>query len=169
MSGRPGACRRAASDSIRNRSLPWRQPNLIPALAPAPPAAARATSTGDAVDVDSESATHIFRILQEALTNIARHAGATRVRLTASHDEGRFVLEIRDNGRGISDAELPDVHSLGLLGMHERARLIGASLTVARAGKRGTTVTVSAPLGEGEARSRRRKPHAKGFSSALRP
>jgi signal transduction histidine kinase len=97
--------------------------------------------------LDRDCATQIFRILQEALTNVSRHAGATRVTITARRLKGKFVLTVRDNGKGIADSELTNSKSFGLLGMRERALLIGADVSVGRAGRMGTTVrlTVSLP------------------------
>lgn len=67
----------------------------------------------------------VFRILQETVTNIARHAHATRVRVRLAEKKGTLTLEVRDNGRGISPGEILDVRSLGILGMRERAALLG--------------------------------------------
>ena len=87
----------------------------------------------------------IFRILQEALTNVARHAHAGAVRI-ALRERGRtLILTIRDNGRGITKAERASVESIGLLGMTERARLLGGRVSIAGAPGRGTTVTVNVP------------------------
>jgi two-component system, NarL family, sensor histidine kinase UhpB len=89
----------------------------------------------------------IFRILQEALTNVVRHAHAGAVRISM-RERGRMVtLTIRDNGRGITPSELASVDSIGLLGMTERARLIGGRATITGAPGRGTTVTVTVPSG----------------------
>jgi signal transduction histidine kinase len=87
----------------------------------------------------------MFRILQEALTNVARHAHAGAVRIMV-RDRGRMLtLTIRDNGRGITKAELASVESIGLLGMTERARLLGGRVTIAGSPGRGTAVTVTVP------------------------
>ena len=88
----------------------------------------------------------LFRILQEALTNVARHAHAGAVRI-AIRQRGRMVtLTIKDNGRGISKPELASVESIGLLGMSERARLLGGRATITGVAGRGTTVTVRVPV-----------------------
>ena len=88
----------------------------------------------------------MFRILQEALTNVARHAHAGAVRISV-RDRGKILtLAIRDNGRGITKAELTSVESIGLLGMTERARMLGGRVMVAGSPGRGTTVTVSVPI-----------------------
>jgi len=87
----------------------------------------------------------IFRILQEALTNVARHAHAGAVRI-ALRERGRtLTLTVRDNGRGITTDELTRVQSIGLLGMSERARLLGGRVSIAGAKGRGTTVTLQVP------------------------
>jgi signal transduction histidine kinase len=90
--------------------------------------------------------TALFRIFQEALTNVVRHAqaSAVRVRLTEAH--GVFELRVSDNGRGITRAEIADAESIGLLGMRERARQAGATLKIASASGKGTVVTVSVAL-----------------------
>ena len=85
----------------------------------------------------------MFRILQEALTNVVRHAHAGAVRIGV-RQRGRIVtLTIRDNGRGITKAERSSVESIGLLGMSERARLLGGRVTITGAPGRGTTVTLN--------------------------
>jgi two-component system sensor histidine kinase UhpB len=81
----------------------------------------------------------LFRIFQESLTNIARHAGATEVLVKLTVDAGRLVLLIEDNGRGIPPGKLG---SLGLLGMQERAGSLGGRLTIADR-KPGKSVTAS--------------------------
>ena len=88
----------------------------------------------------------MFRILQEALTNVVRHAHAGAVRISVRERGRMLTLTIRDNGRGITKAELSSVESIGLLGMTERARLLGGRMTIAGAPGRGTTVTVTVPM-----------------------
>ncbi len=91
-------------------------------------------------------ATAGFRILQEALTNVARHAGATRVRVRLDRRGDELRLEVRDNGAGIQPQRLANVRSLGLLGMRERALALGGSVEIAPAKIRGTGVTARIPL-----------------------
>jgi signal transduction histidine kinase len=89
----------------------------------------------------------MYRILQEALTNVVRHAHAGAVRINV-RGRGRLVtLTIRDNGRGITKDQLSSVDSIGLLGMGERARLLGGRLSITGSRGRGTTVTVTVPMG----------------------
>jgi signal transduction histidine kinase len=87
----------------------------------------------------------MFRILQEALTNVARHAHAGAVRIGVRQRGSMLTLTIRDNGRGITKAERTGIESIGLLGMTERARLLGGRVSIAGAPGRGTTVTVNVP------------------------
>ena len=88
----------------------------------------------------------MFRILQEALTNVVRHAHAGAVRITVRERGRTLTLAIRDNGRGITKTELASVESIGLLGMTERARLLGGRVTIAGSPGRGTSVTVDVPI-----------------------
>jgi PAS domain S-box-containing protein len=93
-----------------------------------------------------EVSTALFRILQETLTNVARHAKATRVEVVQQTERDRLVLRIRDNGRGF-DPEDPSISkSLGLLGMRERAAILGGEVNITSASGKGTTVTAWIPL-----------------------
>jgi PAS domain S-box-containing protein len=92
------------------------------------------------------ASTAVFRIFQEILTNVARHAEASIVRITLQEQGGGLVLEVQDNGRGITESELADRQSLGLVGMRERALLLGGSITFAGHAGSGTTVRVRVPL-----------------------
>jgi PAS domain S-box-containing protein len=96
--------------------------------------------------LNPEQSTAVFRIFQEALTNIRRHAGATRVDVTMLMDSRSFVLRVSDDGRGITEDEKSGQLSIGLLGMRERAHVIGGEIEVAGVGGEGTTVTVLLPL-----------------------
>jgi PAS domain S-box-containing protein len=89
-----------------------------------------------------ESSTAIFRILQEALTNIARHAQATEVKIFLRIGKHDATLTIADNGRGITQEEISAPESLGLLGMRERAESIGGSFFVENIPQKGTMVSV---------------------------
>ena len=90
--------------------------------------------------------TAFFRIFQETLTNVIRHAQATRVEVTLKEEQGYLLMEVRDNGRGISSDEITNTKSIGLLGMRERAALLGGELTIIGRAGEGTTVTVKIPL-----------------------
>lgn len=96
-------------------------------------------------DLSTEIATACFRIFQEALTNVARHACATRVEARLEIDAEVCHLEVGDNGRGLADVDLTSPRSLGLLGMQERARLLGGTVTFTTRPGGGTLVTVRIP------------------------
>jgi signal transduction histidine kinase len=98
--------------------------------------------------LDEEVNTVFFRIFQETLTNIIRHAGATRVEVQLSIVDRHLILEVKDNGRGITDEQLANIKSIGLLGMRERANLLDGEVTITGVPKKGTTVTVSIPSGD---------------------
>ncbi|MBE0541269.1 MAG: response regulator [Verrucomicrobia bacterium] len=104
-------------------------------------------SPTDEPTVPREVATTFFRVFQEALTNVARHAEAREVTVRFELTDRGFLLEVRDNGKGISEANLGDARSLGLLGMQERVRLVGGEVTVARGAAGGTIVAVRIPAG----------------------
>ncbi|MEK7250399.1 MAG: ATP-binding protein, partial [Bacteroidota bacterium] len=90
--------------------------------------------------------TTVFRIFQESLTNVARHSGATVATASLTIAKERLQLTITDNGRGITDKEVTTTSSLGLLGIRERALLMGGTCTVAGVPGKGTTITVELPL-----------------------
>jgi len=98
--------------------------------------------------LNKEKSTALFRILQEALTNVARHAQATRVSIFLRRLNRTLVLEITDNGRGISKEQLSDSHSLGILGMRERALVMGGTLTIHGVPGEGSNVKVELPIEE---------------------
>jgi signal transduction histidine kinase len=95
--------------------------------------------------LDPERATALFRIFQETLTNVARHADATQVDVRLGKENGNLILEVGDNGKGISDEELTAKTSLGILGMRERVLLLGGTLTISGTPGKGTTVRVLIP------------------------
>jgi signal transduction histidine kinase len=94
---------------------------------------------------DQDLNTAFFRIFQETLTNIIRHAEATRVEVRLAELGNHLVLEVKDNGRGISESELHNTKSIGLLGMRERAALLGGEVRVRGERGKGTTVSVRIP------------------------
>lgn len=95
---------------------------------------------------DSALTTAIFRILQEILTNVARHAHASRVEIAMRERNRALQLIVSDNGRGITERE--QTNSLGILGMRERALMFGGTVDIQGVPGRGTTVTLSIPLDE---------------------
>lgn len=100
------------------------------------------------VSLSQAGSTAMFRIFQEILTNVARHARASAVNINLQEQAGALVLEVRDNGRGVTDAELSNPKSLGLVGMRERALLLGGETTIKGTPGKGTTVKVRIPLDE---------------------
>ncbi len=104
------------------------------------------------MEIDGEISTAVFRIFQEALTNIARHSGATRVTASLMRSDEYLELQVRDNGCGISKSQISDPKSFGLIGIRERARHWNGSVEISGEPNRGTTITVRIPL-PGTARS----------------
>jgi two-component system sensor histidine kinase UhpB len=96
----------------------------------------------DQINISPPRATAAFRICQEALTNVARHAKATFVRVLVKENREEVLIEIQDNGQGILPEKLNDASSLGLLGMKERSMAIGGWLDIAGWPGKGTTVTL---------------------------
>jgi signal transduction histidine kinase len=101
--------------------------------------------------VDPARATTLFRICQEALTNVARHANATRIDLSLTQGVAALCLEVRDDGRGIPEEAVADPKSLGLMGMRERVLPWGGALHIRGIQGKGTVVSVHIPLGKKEA------------------
>ena len=97
-----------------------------------------------------ERSTAVFRIFQEALTNVARHAKATEVTATLETREGAVALEVADNGRGITEGELASPRSFGLLGIRERVLFLGGAVAISGTPGKGTMVRVEIPLDVGE-------------------
>jgi signal transduction histidine kinase len=117
-----------------------------------------AQRTGLALDLDIKTgraappdamASAVFRMLQEALTNVAKHANATRVRVALRIGADSLRLEVRDDGRGIAQREQRGSHSLGLLGLRERAIAWGGTLSVSGSPSAGTTVSLQLPMPAG--------------------
>jgi PAS domain S-box-containing protein len=104
------------------------------------------TLPSDDVNLNRETSTAVFRVFQEILTNVARHAKATKVKASMRREGDHAILEVSDNGRGITESEISDQRSLGLLGMRERAVLFGGNIKFTGAPGRGTTVVVTIPL-----------------------
>jgi PAS domain S-box-containing protein len=108
----------------------------------------RFAATHPDLPLDSDRASMIFRICQEALTNVARHAQATEVDVSLEVRDGTLLLHVRDNGRGVPDDKLFAPQSLGLLGMRERADLFGGHVAIVGQSEIGTTVTMAIPYGD---------------------
>ena len=109
-----------------------------------------ATTTVTETMWSPDFSTVFFRIFQETLTNIIRHANASEVNVTVTMEDNRLVLTIEDNGRGISEAEASSAKSIGLIGMRERAALLAGEVDIAGKPGEGTTVTVRIPISAAE-------------------
>ncbi len=96
--------------------------------------------------INKDAATALFRIFQETLTNVARHASATAVALTLKETGNELIMEVADNGRGITDEQIEDSSSFGIMGMRERANFLGGAVHLKGQHFRGTTVSVTIPL-----------------------
>lgn len=106
------------------------------------------TNNASEIRLTRERATAVFRILQEILTNVLRHARASNLYVKLRRSKHYFELEVRDDGRGITQRQRMNSQSLGLLGMKERALLVGGEVRVTGKQGAGTTVLVRVPLGE---------------------
>jgi len=96
--------------------------------------------------IERERATALFRILQEVLTNVARHANARTVSVVVTKELRRLTLDVRDDGRGITEQEATSSRSLGILGIRERISPFGGSLEVHGEARIGSRVTVRLPV-----------------------
>ena len=102
---------------------------------------------GDDENLSKEQTTTIFRITQESLTNIARHAEASKVEVSLNINKPWIKLEIKDDGKGISENNTDDHNtSFGIFGMKERASILGGKLEIVSAPKEGTAIIVELPL-----------------------
>ena len=100
----------------------------------------------EVVDVDDRTSLALFRIVQEALTNIAKHAHASLVALRLQRDGRHIVLEIRDNGRGISEADMNKSKSFGLRGIRERSRSLNGEFRIEPSELGGAHLVIQLPL-----------------------
>lgn len=106
----------------------------------------RLVSEIEGIKFESQRSVTVFRILQEALSNIARHAGATRVEVRVCQKKEQFILEVRDNGKGIRPEDMVKTTSLGLLGIRERVFLLDGDVVIEGNPGKGTKVRVQIPL-----------------------
>jgi PAS domain S-box-containing protein len=100
------------------------------------------------ISVDEKRSTALFRILQEALTNVARHAQATRVTVSLKEKNGTLELRVKDNGKGIAKEKISNPRSFGLLGIRERVHLWGGNVMIRGVKGKGTEVEVRIPIEE---------------------
>ena len=104
------------------------------------------TLPSEELNIPNDKATAIFRIFQEALTNVARHAQAQRISIILRKENQFLLLEITDNGRGIKETQIKDPTALGILGMKERALVFGGELNINGVPDKGTNVKLKMPL-----------------------
>jgi signal transduction histidine kinase len=125
------------------------------------------STVGEELDLGADGSTAMFRIFQETLSNVARHAQASRVQVSLTEEAGHLILSVRDNGRGITSAEIEHPQSFGLIGMQERIHLLAGEIKLDGSPGKGTTVTVRVPLNQptGLASS----PPAAGIANGLPP
>lgn len=99
----------------------------------------------DGIEPDEKTSLALFRVLQEALTNVAKHAHASLVVVRLRRERGRIALEIRDNGRGISEADINKPKSFGLRGIRERVSSLNGEFTIAQAEQGGSHLALRVP------------------------
>ena len=102
----------------------------------------------DVFTVDIAIAIALFRVFQEALTNVLKHSQATKVEAKLKEDDGKIILEIRDNGVGITEKQMSKRHSFGIIGMCERLHPFGGTISINGKKRKGTTLTVIIPVSD---------------------
>ena len=102
-------------------------------------------SSPEDFELDKERSTVLFRIFQETLTNVLKHAEATKVIARLTEDNGNILLEVKDNGKGLTNEELSKHQSFGIIGMRERVYPWGGEIKITTYKNRGTTIKVSMP------------------------
>jgi len=91
----------------------------------------------------------LYRIFQEAMVNIVKHAKATAIKVSLYEQDGRIFLNVEDNGIGVSEADLQKEHSFGILGMSERARKLEGNFEISGKPGEGSRIAVSVPIAAG--------------------
>jgi two-component system, NarL family, sensor histidine kinase UhpB len=107
-----------------------------------------AVSRNEEIPLDPDLSVNLFRIFQEALTNITKHAKASRVSVNIGESDGWLELKVSDNGRGITRDDMSKSKSFGIRGMHERVRILGGKIEISGAPRGGTTLSVRIPHAE---------------------
>lgn len=100
----------------------------------------------DHLDLGASFSVTVYRTVQEALTNITRHANASVVRILIEKDSKKLLVEINDNGKGIKEVDIKSMKSLGLIGIRERVMLLNGNLSITGQPDKGTTVAVQIPI-----------------------
>ncbi len=106
----------------------------------------KVTMDPEEIILDQERSTAIFRIFQEALTNVARHSNATRVSVNLKMKTSKIDLKVKDNGKGITEKQISGPKSFGLIGIRERIHFLEGEVNISGVQDKGTTVTVSIPI-----------------------
>jgi Signal transduction histidine kinase len=104
------------------------------------------SSTDEDIDLNADQATALFRVFQEALTNISKHAHATRVDVNLKRTKTGITLDIADNGRGMEQSDRLKPHSFGIRGMMERVGSLGGKLSITASPSAGSLITIQIPL-----------------------
>ncbi len=104
------------------------------------------TAGQEEIQLDTERAIAVFRIFQETLTNIARHAEAKQVRVLLSEQDRYLLLEVRDDGKGMDGSAMANPTAFGILGMRERAHVFGGDVVIVGEPGKGTVVSVRIPV-----------------------
>jgi signal transduction histidine kinase len=99
----------------------------------------------ESLSLSQEQSTAVFRIFQEAMTNVLRHAQATRVDIAMEEQDRVFILTVADNGNGITEDQKSGIYSLGILGMHERVHLVGGEIDITGIQGKGTVIKIRIP------------------------
>jgi PAS domain S-box-containing protein len=107
------------------------------------------TISPEDITLSREISTMIFRVFQETLTNIVRHARAKKVRVRLKKRKGEIVLQVKDDGKGISKSQVSNPKSIGLMGIRERVTFLGGEVKFTGDRDKGTTVTVTVPINPG--------------------
>lgn len=108
------------------------------------------TQCDEGVELDPDTSLALFRIVQETLTNVAKHAHASLVVVRLRHEHGNIALEIRDNGRGIAEHDMDKPRSFGLRGIRERVQNLDGAFHIATAEQGGTLLMLKVPARRGE-------------------
>jgi len=96
-------------------------------------------------DVDKKQTTELFRIFQEILANVAKHSGASKVVVFLKKENELLTLRVKDDGIGIKETDMANKNSFGILGIRERAKLMGGQMNIKGAPGKGTTITIEVP------------------------
>ena len=98
------------------------------------------------IDIDQDYSTVLFRVFQELLTNVVRHAQADTVQISLKEQDGKVCLKVIDDGVGIRQEQFADARSLGLMGIQERVSIHNGSFEIAGSPEKGTTATIIIPI-----------------------